>query len=288
MTTRRHLLPVVLALLAGLSLPTGAAAQDNPRLQDAVRLAREGLGDSARAVTRALLDSTPTASALYPEILYTQGLVAGSLQDRRLALQRVSVEFSLSPWADDALLLLGQLDYAIDDPASALRYFERILSDYPESPLRATAALWGSRAAWEQRKTEQACRFAAMGIAANAEDVELRNQLAFQQQRCDAQPTGTPAPTNPPPAPAPPPPPPAPPAQTGPVYRIQAAALQSRTDADQFVARLKTLGFESVVVHEGRFYKVQAGPFATRDEARAALPRIRGRFGTGPFIVVVR
>lgn len=281
MTTRRHLLPV-LALLAGLTLPARATAQDNPRLQDAVRLAREGLGDSARAVTRALLDSTPTTSALYPEILYTQGLVAGSLQDRRLALQRVTVEFSLSPWADDALLLLGQLDYAIDDPAGALRYFDRLLSDYPESPIRAAAALWGSRAAWEQRNTALACRFAALGMAANTEDVELRNQIAFQQQRCDAASTTAPTP------PAVPPPPPPPPPAAGPVYRIQAAALQSRSDADQFVARLKSLGFESVVVHEGRFYKVQAGPFRTRDEARAALPRIRERFGTGPFIVVVR
>ncbi len=282
MTTCRRILPALSLVLAGFLLPARAAAQDDPRLQDAVRLAREGLGDSARAVTRTLLDATPTTSALYPEILYTQGLVAGSLQDRRLALQRVTVEFSLSPWADDALLLLGQLDYAIDDPAGALRYFERLLSDYPESPIRAAAALWGSRAAWEQRNTEAACRFAAIGIAANTEDVELRNQLAFQQQRCDAQPAVTPAPTPPPPAPAPPP------AQTGPVYRIQAAALQTRSDADQFAARLKALGFESVVVHEGSFYKVQAGPFGTRDEARAALPRIRERFGTGPFIVVVR
>ncbi len=281
MTTRLHLLPV-LALLAGLIPPARATAQEDPRLQDAVRLAREGLGDSARAVTRTLLDATPTTSALYPEILYTQGLVAGSLQDRRLALQRVTVEFSLSPWADDALLLLGQLDYAIDDPAGALRYFERLLSDYPESPIRAAAALWGSRAAWEQRNTAKACRFAALGIAAGTDDVELRNQLNFQQQRCDAPSAVTPAPTPPPPAPAPPP------AQTGPVYRIQAAALQTRSDADQLAARLKALGFESVVVHEGRFYKVQAGPFRTRDEARAALPRIRERFGTGPFIVVVR
>lgn len=283
MTTRRRLLPVC-ALLAGLLLPARATAQDDPRLQDAVRLAREGLGDSARAVTRALLDSTPTTSALYPEILYTQGLVAGSLQDRRLALQRVTIEFSLSSWADDALLLLGQLDYAIDDPAGALRYFERLLSDYPESPIRAAAALWGSRAAWEQRNTEAACRFAALGIAANTEDVELRNQLAFQQQRCDALSTGIPAPGNTPPAPPPPPPP----AQTGPVYRIQTAALRTQRDADRIVARLKTLGFGSVVVREGGFYKVQAGPFGTRDEARAALPRIRERFGTGPFIVVVR
>lgn len=282
MTTRRHLLPV-LALLAGLILPARATAQDDPRLQDAVRLAREGLGDSARAITSTLLDSTPTTSALFPEILYTRGLVAGSLQERRLALQRVTVEFSLSPWADDALLLLGQLDYAIDDPAGALRYFERLLSDYPESPIRATAALWGSRSAWEQRNTDQACRFAAIGIATNTEDVELRNQLAFQQQRCDAQPTGTPAPINPPPAP-----PPAPSAQTGPVYRIQAAALRNQRDADQIVDRLKSLGYGSVVVREGGFFKVQAGPFGTRNEARAALPRIRERFGTGPFIVVVR
>ncbi len=271
-------LGVLLCVLGGsLSLD----AQVDPRLKEAVRLAQAGLGDSARAVTARLLANTLRTDALFAEVLFTQGLVAGTLEDRRRSLQRVTIEYSLSDWADNALLLLGQLEYATDSPSGAIQYFARLLDDYPLSPLRATAGFWGARAAYESRQAAQACRMATRGLEAVGDDLELRNQLRFQLQRCQAavsrdssrQPVVTP----------PPPPPP-----TGPIFRVQTAALRTQAAADQVIGRLKELGYEAITVEQGGFFKVQAGPFRSRDDAGVALRRIQDRFGQGPFIVVTR
>lgn len=273
----------VLAIAA--SLPAVLAqAQNDPRLVDAVRLARDGQGDSARAVTARLRAATPVTDTLYPEILYTEGVVAATVETRRLALQRVTIEYAQSPWADDALLLLAQLEYAGDDPSLAARYVDRLLTDYPATDLLPQATLWGARAAYESRNPALACRFARTGLA-RAGDVELENQLTFQLRRCEAALAQDSARAATPP---PPPPPPPPPAATGPSYRVQTAAVRSRTDADPIVRRLKQLGYESVVVQEGGFFKIQAGPFPTRDAAAAALRTIATTFGTRPFIVPMK
>ena len=99
----------VLVLLAGAS---NLAAQTDPRLVAAVRSAQEGQGDSARASIQRLLDATPPTDSLYPEILYTQAMVADNAADMRRSLQRVVVEYPTSDWSDDALVRLVQMDYA--------------------------------------------------------------------------------------------------------------------------------------------------------------------------------
>lgn len=79
---------------------------------------------------------------------------------------------------------------------------------------------------------------------------------------------------------------PAPPA-AAPAFRIQVVAANTQQMADAAVARLRTLGFESRVVSEGGFLKVRAGPFASRAEVQAAMPRIRAEF-PGAFTVADR
>ena len=71
----------VLLLLAGVSELAGA--QTDPRLVAALRAAQEGQGDSARASIQRLLDTTAPTDALYPEILYTQAMVADNAADMR-------------------------------------------------------------------------------------------------------------------------------------------------------------------------------------------------------------
>ena len=75
---------VVLAAVAALALAAArtADAQSDPRLLAAVRSAQEGQGDSARAVLGRLLAATPTADTLYPQILYSLGLVAADVSER--------------------------------------------------------------------------------------------------------------------------------------------------------------------------------------------------------------
>ena len=152
------------AFLALLASPL--AAQRDPELARAVRLAQEGFSDSARVITSRVLTATPAGDPKYPEALYASAVVAATPQEKRLALQRIAVEYSQSEWADDALLQLAQLDYASRDPAGAVRQIDRLLGDYPDSPVRASAALWGARAAFDVRDRDRACRWSELGIAA--------------------------------------------------------------------------------------------------------------------------
>jgi hypothetical protein len=52
-------------------------------LPNAVRLAQEGSGDSARAITNRLLATTPPEDQKYAEVLYASAVVAGSARDKR-------------------------------------------------------------------------------------------------------------------------------------------------------------------------------------------------------------
>jgi hypothetical protein len=292
---RQSFRSAMLCLLAALPLYS-SAAQSDPRLVAAVRLAQDGLSDSARAVAGRILASLQPTDSLYPEALYTMGLLAATERNRRLELRRVVVEYAQSAWADDALLQLAQLDYAAGNPAATVIEIDQLLRDYPGSPVTATAAFWGARAASDRREAAIACRLAEAGLAAVGNDVELRNQLEFQKQRCQglaamgrestgntvadslrraradsiarakggtgrrAQPGG---------------------------FYVQVSAVLTQAAADAESARVKRAGYTPVVLKEGGFLKIRAGRFATRAEAEAALAQIRTRLGGHPFLVRV-
>ena len=284
--TLRWLGPLVLAV-ASLSRPV--AGQTDPRLVAAVRLAQDGLPDSARVVVRSLMSATTPADSIYAEMLYTSGVIAATEYERRIALRRVIVEYSTSNWADDALLLLAQVEYANGNPGATSVQLARLLADYPTSPLVPVAAFWGARAASDVRNGAEACRMVAAGMKTPADDVELRNQLEYQKQRCTAimaqtadsvarTPLVAADTSNKSPTPAPTPP------TKG--FRVQVVAAPTKAKADQTVAALKRVGIAAAVVKESGFFKVRTAPFATRGEAQTAMARIRAKLGSKPFLVV--
>lgn len=277
-----------LVCLVTLAPPLGA--QTDPRLADAVRLAREGLGDSARAVAGRVLNATRPSDALYPEALFTVARVAATVDDKRLYLQRVAIEFSQSDWADDARLELAQLAYAERKFDETVRHVERLLADYPLSSNRGVGALWGSRAAYDLRQFPLACQWAAQGLQVVGTDVELRNQLDFQRQRCEGaleaarSGGGAAAPATP-----------APPTRPGPVasaggpgWYVQVAAFREQPTADGVVQRLARAQFTALVVRDGGFFKVRAGPYPTRAAAQEAIAAVKRAVGGEPFVVQVR
>jgi SPOR domain len=303
----RRLLCLTALLLAGASV---AAGQTDPRLTSAVRAAQEGQGDSARSAVERLLAATSPTDSLYPEILYTQAMVAGAAADMRRHLQRVVVEYPTSPWADDALLRLVQMDYATRSFEGAARNLERLRLDHPLTPLLAQAAYWGGRTYFELKDTTRACRWLADGVAAAGTDVELQRQLGFLYQRCATAPrdvatadtargadsasrqsaaTGT----TPKPATRPadsaaarvadslPQRAPTPAAK----YRVQVAAVATPGAADDAATRAEELGYPAVILRERGYYKVRAGAFATRKEAQAAMAKLKARMGGSPFVV---
>lgn len=277
-------LPLGLLTLHGL-VPGRAEAQADPRLVAAVRLAQDGLADSARATVRRILAVTQPSDSLYSEVLFTSGMVAPTEYDRRIALRRVIVEYSTSEWADDALLLMGQVEYANANPGAALSQFSRLLADYPTSPLAAIAAFWGARAAGDMDNGAEACRIADVGLGSTTDDVEVRNQLQYQKQRCTALIAKTPepvldsvvTPAQEKPRPTPPP--------VAKGFRVQVIAAPTQAKATETAGRLKAAGYNATIVREGGFFKVRAGPFASKALAQAAMTKIRGRLGGQPFVV---
>ena len=283
-------------ILAGAS---AATAQTDPRLTAAVRAAQEGQGDSARSAVDRLLAATPPTDSLYPEILYTQAMVANTAADMRRHLQRVAVEHPTSPWADDALLRLVQMDYATRSFDHAARNLERLRLDHPFTPLLAQTAYWGGRTYFELKDTTRACRWLADGIAAGA-DLELQRQLGFLYQRCGtagerAVAAAGDSAAGRPQAPADSaadsaaakvadslPPRPATPA---PRYRVQVAAVATPGAADDAASKAEELGYPAVIVRERGYYKVRAGAFATKQEAQAAVAKLKSGLGGRPFIV---
>ena len=270
----------------GLVATRPAFGQKDARLVAAVRLAQDGLTDSARAVVRRLMATTPPADSTYAEILYTAGIVAATEYDRRISLRRVIVEYAASEWADDALLLLAQVEYANANPAGASAQAARLLADYPMSPLVPVAAFWGARAAADLRNGAEACRMVDLGLKAPGDDVELRNQLTYQRQRCTAIATqvadsaaravATPVDTTSRNGTVPPP-------VKG--FRVQVVAAPTKARADQAIAALKRMGIAAAVVKEAGFHKVRTVPFASRVEAQAAIGRIRAKLGGKPFVI---
>ena len=292
-----------LAIL-GATIGTPSAAQSDPRLVAVVKLAQDGLTDSARAVVKQLLATTAVSDSNYAEMLYTSGLVAATDYERRVALRRVILEFAQSFWADDALLLLAQVEYANGNPGATVQQISRLLSDYPATTVKAVGAFWGARAAADMSDGATACRIAEIGLAAPNDDIELRNQLEFQKQRCaalisirtdstkavepprgdsaKAAPPATPRATPPAPIRAPPPPPPR---GVTKGFRVQIVAAPTQANADQTAATLRQANYGAVIVKEGGFFKVRTQAFTTRAEAQAALAKIKARMGGQPFIV---
>lgn len=299
--------PLSLCLLA--LAPATSSAQSDPRLVAAVRLSQDGLSDSARAVAGRILAATPPTDSLYPEALYTMGLLAATEQDRRLYLRRVAVDYTQSVWADDALLQLAQLDYSSGNTEAAFRQLDQLLRDYPGSPLTAQAAFWGARAAGDRREAAAACRMADLGLAAVGDDVELKNQLEFQKQRCQG--LGAMAadsiraavadsvaraqadslarakadsvahakrPARPPARPS---------AHSSRGFYVQVSAVKTQPAADADAARIKGAGQTPVIMREGGYLKVRAGVFPTREAAAAAATALARKLGGRPFVVRV-
>ena len=161
-----------------------ALSQTDPRLVEAIRQAQEGRSDSARTKVRRLLAATSPTDTLYPQIIYTQAMVASDANEMRRQLQRVAVEYPSSSWADDALLRLVQLDYASGNLEGAARNLERIRLDYPGSALVPQAAYWGARTYFDRKTPELACRWITEGLAQSRGNIELQNQLGYLDQRC--------------------------------------------------------------------------------------------------------
>lgn len=266
----KRMLPLALCILA--TATTAATGQTDARLRTAVQLAAEGLPDSAAAIVNGLLALTPVSDPLYPELLYTQGAIARTTVEMQRSFQKVVVEYPSSPWADDALLRLAQLDFAARNYAGTVRGAEQLRADNPSSPLIPSASYWAARAEFELGKTADGCAWVTRGLASGGTDVEAMNRLQFLQGRCQTGgDTAAPLPPVQPPAGA---------------WGVQVAAVSSEASANSVLAQLKSIGMGGSVVREsGNLYKVRVTGLPSREAADSAVAAIRAKLGGTPFVL---
>jgi cell division septation protein DedD len=238
-------------------------------------------------------------------------MVASTAGEMRRVLQRVTVEYASSSWADDALLRLVQMDYATRNFEGAARNLERLKLDFPASPLLPQAAYWAGRTYFDANNPAAACRWLADGMAQGQSDVELQNQLGYLYQRCDlradsgalatadstkrdsARTTSTASTPPPPTSQAPTPPAAAPTPTPSPtagapvrtVYRVQIAAVATRKGAEDAAKKARPLGLTVLTVEEKGLYKVRVGEYTTREAAQNAAASLKARLGGTPFVV---
>lgn len=283
---------VILSALWLAVLPAAGVAQQDSTLREAVRLATEGQGDSARAIVRRRLAATSPTDSGFPETLYAAGVVAADPDTALRYFRRASVEYSESAWADRALLRMAQITFASGDLNTASQSARRVLDDYPFSMVRPQAAFWTGRAQLDLGDLASACRFLTQAADSAAEDVELANRARFYVQRCQGV-SLVQKPDTVPPAPPPDsvagaaPNPGAPPAAAVVVaYAVQVSAVRSPASADQAMQSLKRAGYQPRVSRDADgFLRVKVGRFKTKAEATKLAAEIKRKMGGTPFVV---
>jgi len=272
-----------------MALTLGAAplaAQDDTTRQDslmreAVRLATEGQMDSAKVIIQSQLDALPTFSDAYAHVLYTAGLVSDTADTAERYFRRVSIEYSQSPWADRSLLRLAQLAFADGELSASRRYSDRVLLDYPTSPVRGDAAFWAGRAEFDLNNPAAGCRYMAQAQREAGDNIELGNRAGFHLQRCrsalgispetDRAAVGEELEE---------------PAQ---VYAVQVAAVSTASAADAAMQALRARGYTARVFRDqDGLLKVRVGQFTRRQDAEALARELRSILGDGPFVVEAR
>jgi cell division protein FtsN len=169
---------------------TPAFAQTPARTTDPVFVRAQALvSDGNGAAGRALIDSviavTAPTARMYPEALYWRASLASNAADAESDYKHIVVDYPLAPQAEDALLRLAQLELARGDREGALLHLQRIPRDYPRSKSLARASYWTARVLFEKNDVPNACAANANALTqAGDGEVELRNQIQYQGQRC--------------------------------------------------------------------------------------------------------
>jgi cell division protein FtsN len=169
---------------------TLAVAQTPPRPTDPVfvraqTLVSDGNGAAGRALIDSVIKATSPSARLYPEALFWRASLASNAADAESDYKHIVVDYPLAPQAEDALLRLAQLELARGDREGALIHLQKIPRDYPRSRSLARASYWTARVLFEKNDIPKACAANANALAqAGESEIELRNQIQYQGQRC--------------------------------------------------------------------------------------------------------
>jgi cell division protein FtsN len=165
-------------------------------------MASDGNSAAGRALVDSVIKTTSPTSPIYPQALFWRATLATNAADAESDYRHIVVDYPLAPQAEDALLRLAQLELARGDRDDALVHLQRIPRDYPRSKSLARASYWTARVLFEKNDIAAACAANANALAQTADsEVELRNQIQYQSQRCSSYAAAQRAASNPTPAP---------------------------------------------------------------------------------------
>jgi cell division protein FtsN len=183
---------------ATLAVAQATTRPTDPVFVRAQALVSDGNGAAGRALIDSVLAATAPSARLYPEALFWRATLASNAADAESDYKHIVVDYPLAPQAEDALLRLAQLELARGDRDAALAHLQRIPRDYPRSKSLARASYWTARVFFEKNDIPNACAANANALSkAAADEIELRNQIEYQGQRCPSVATSV-ASTNPP------------------------------------------------------------------------------------------
>ena len=174
------------ASLGGWASTAGAqSAKDSAAYLQAQQMVANGDAAAGRRLADSVAAAAPAGSAAYAEGLYWKATLASNARDSEHDYRQIIVDYPLSGRVPDALLRLGQLESARGENAAALQHFQRLVLEHPLSPLHAEASYWVAKMYFDANDASHACSANAdAGRSVRASNVELKNRIDFQQQRC--------------------------------------------------------------------------------------------------------
>lgn len=260
----------VLSAVIAIAPPVPVPAQAMPRdtLAHVDSLVIRGELDRARASLRAWHSAhavDPGANgATRAHALYLNGLLAPDWKAAEDAFLSVALTHPTTPHAPLALLRLGQGlltaahagDAAAGTRASA--YLQRLVTDYPTSPVRPSAFLWLAYAGENAGRDGDACSAATSAAQTARDDATATLARTVRLRACGA---NSPLPNDP----------------GLETFAVQIGAFRARESADQLATRARAAGFDTrvVTIQGGSIFRVRSGSFPSLGDAASAAESLR-------------
>lgn len=270
------------ALLASLLLAAPGFAQDS-ELDRVESLIANGDYAAARAAIeqwwKAVDGGRNVSSDMRARAHLLRARLAPDLRSAERDYLAVALGHPTTPYAPHALLALGQGFLASGDRARAVSYLQRLIDDYPGSPLRPVGLLWVARTRRLEGDAAGACVAARAGHAGAGPDVAAllrrEEQAACQpaeqghaaprgQDQSAARDAGRTPQTQRP-------------AATQGRFAVQSGAFRQVDGARALADRLRSAGYEPriVLVSGSRLLRVRVGRFLSAADAESVASRLR-------------
>lgn len=264
-------------------------------------LVSEGQGAQGRALVDSMYQSTGPGSQERAEALFWRATLAPTAADAERDYRAIVVDHAASPRVEDALLRLAQLELARGDRDGALRHLQRLSTEFPGRRQSARTSYWTARVLFEKNDMTAACAANSEALARlAATDIELKNQIEYQQQRCrgvSAAVTSPSPPSSAQPVTAPPPRDAtpsipldavvgSPPVAAARTYSVQVAATDTRAAAQSIVNRVAGRGYQARIDGTAAPFRVRVGRYDTRAAATRVLNELKAK-GIDGFVATI-